>query len=178
LELLQSRNGFFVFGAALHVYPTASTDLSWGLVDWNMPGLWKHEYASFVDPGLCFAQDVFGNQFSIHEGMVKHFDVETGTLERIAETVEQWAEMVLADDRRWTGWPFAQRWKELHGPIPLHKRLHPAIPFVAGGSYDNTNLRAIDAAELMASWGSFARQIRDVPDGAKIKLIARDGESK
>jgi hypothetical protein len=176
MELLQGRNGFFAFGAALHVYPSQSTELSWGLVDWNMPGLWKHEYASFVDPGLCFAQDVFGNQFAIRDDAVYHFEVETGALKRIAATLEEWAAIVLADDRQWTGWPFAQRWKERHGPIPLHKRLHPAVPFVCGGSYDESNLRAGDAAELMTYWGSFARQIRDLPDGAEIKFVFRDGE--
>src|SRR4029077_18349747 len=63
--LLRVRNGFYAFSNALHVFPAVSSDLSWGLEDWNMPGLWKHEYESFVDPALCFAQDPFANQFSI-----------------------------------------------------------------------------------------------------------------
>ncbi|MDB5393512.1 MAG: hypothetical protein JWM91_1018 [Rhodospirillales bacterium] len=56
IELLRARNGFFAFGPALHIFPGDSSDLSWGLVEWNMPGLWKQEYLSFVDPGLCFAE--------------------------------------------------------------------------------------------------------------------------
>ena len=39
--LLQVRNGFYAFSNALHVFPSVSSDLSWGLEDWNMPGLWK-----------------------------------------------------------------------------------------------------------------------------------------
>ena len=70
IDLLRARNGFFAFGAALHVFPCESTDFSRGLVEWNEPGLWKHEYQSFVDPGLCFAEDIFGNQFSIKDGSV------------------------------------------------------------------------------------------------------------
>src|SRR5215472_11112341 len=61
IHLLEERNGFYAFGSALHVFPAESADLSWGLVDWNIPSLWKHEYLSFVDPGLCFAEDIFGN---------------------------------------------------------------------------------------------------------------------
>ncbi len=173
IELLHARNGFYAFGPALHIFPSESTDLSWGLLDWNMPGLWKHEYADFVDPGLCFAEDVFGNQFSIKAGTVHHFAVETGTLKPIAASLAKWASIVLVDDRWWTGWPFAQRWKEQHGAIPLHQRLHPAVPFVCGGSYDNDNLRPIDGAELMAKWGRFARQTRGLPDGARIRMVFR-----
>jgi hypothetical protein len=103
-ELLQARNGFYSLGAALHVFPAESTELSWGLVDWNMPGLWKHAYASFVDPGVCFAEDIFGNQFSIKEGAVHHFAVETGTLERMAPSLAEWAAMLAADDGTWSGW--------------------------------------------------------------------------
>jgi len=136
-----------------------------------MPGLWKHEYLSFVDPGLCFAEDIFGNQFSIKDGGIHYFEVETGTLKPVAPSLENWASLILADDRFWTGWPIAERWAEHDGPIPLHKRLHPATPFVCGGSYDVDNLRPVDAADMMAKWGSFARQIRGLPDGAKIKFV-------
>ena len=171
IELLTARNGFFAFGPALHVFPTASSDLSWGLVEWNMPGLWKQEYLSFVDPGLCFAEDLFGNQFSIKDGTVQFFEVETGALKPFAPSLGKWADAVLADDQYWTGWPIAERWAEHDGPVPLHKRLHPATPFVCGGSYEVDNLRPVDAAEMMAMWGSFARQIHGLPDGATIRMV-------
>jgi hypothetical protein len=135
-----------------------------------MPGLWKHEYLPFVDPGLCFAEDIFGNQFSIKDRRIHYFEAETGVLRSIASSIETWAELILADDRFWTGWPFAERWAEHDAPIPLHQRLHPATPFICGGSYEVDNLRPIDAAEMMAKWGSFARQIHTLPEGARIKL--------
>jgi hypothetical protein len=167
-ELLRVRNGFYAFSNALHVYPSVSSDLSWGLEDWNMPGLWKHEYESFVDPGLCFAQDVFANQFSIKDGTICRFDAETGDLTPVAATVAKWAELIQSNDRVWTGWPTAYRWKERHGPIPLHQRLQPATPLCCGGSSDIEDLAAVDAAFLMGYWGKFATQIHDLPDGASI----------
>jgi hypothetical protein len=171
VDMLTARNGFFAFGPALHVFPCESSELSWGLVDWNMPGLWKHEYLSFVDPGLCFAEDIFGNQFSIKDGSVHYFEVETGALKTVAASLDEWADLILADDQLWTGWPFAERWAEHDAPVPPHVRLHPATPFVCGGSYEVDNLRPMDAAEMMAKWGSFARQIHRLPEGAQIKII-------
>jgi hypothetical protein len=171
LDLLRNRNGFFAFGPALHVFPANSTAMSWGLTEWNMPGLWKHEYQSFVDPGLCFAEDAFGNQFSIKNDNVHFFQAETGELQQVANSIEEWAKLVLSDDGFWTGWPIAENWSKRNGPLPLHTRLHPAQPFVCGGSYDADNLKSIDAAEMMAQWGSFAIQIRDLPDGALVKIV-------
>ncbi len=169
-DMLNEKNGFFVFGPSLHVFPCHSNELSWGIVDWNMPGLWKHEYSSFVDPGLCFAEDIFGNQFCIKDGSVFSFDVETGNLKHLSPSLDLWADLILSDDRFWTGWPIAQQWSEIHGPFPLHKRLHPATPFCCGGSYGLDNLRPIDAGEMMAGWGSFATQIRNIPEGGQFQL--------
>ena len=174
--LLQVRNGFYAFSNALHVFPSASSDLSWGLEDWNMPGLWKHEYETFVDPGLCFAQDVFANQFSIKGGTIYRFDAETGGLTPVAATVAKWAELIQSNDRLWTGWPIAYRWKEKHGPIPLHQRLRPVTPLCCGGGSEIEDLTAVDAALLLGHWERFATQIHDLPDGATISSAILRGD--
>jgi hypothetical protein len=168
-EMLAAKNDFFVFGPALHVFPCDSNDLSWELVQWNMPGLSKHEYTSFVDPGLCFAEDIFGNQFCIRDGGVYLFTVETGELKYIASSLNAWAGVILNNDRFWTGWPVAQRWVDVHGGFPLHKRLLPAIPFICNGSFELDNLQPVDASELMCFWGNFATQVRHLPDGTQLR---------
>lgn len=111
---------------------------------------------------------------SIKDGGVHYFEVETGATKLITPSIEKWAELILADDRFWTGWPIAEQWANPDAPVPVRKRLHPAIPFARGGSYDVENLRPVYAAELMAKWGSFARQIHELPDGAEIKLMVGD----
>jgi hypothetical protein len=171
IELLCARNGFFAFGPALHLFPSASTSQSWGLIEWNMPGLWKYEY-QFVDPGLCFAEDIFGNQFSVTSEKVYYFHVETGNLVSMASSIAEWADLVISDHRFWTGWPIAQEWVEHNGPLPLHTRLRPALlPFCCGGTYEIGHLKAVDAAEVMTVSGSFARQIQKLPDGTSIKIV-------
>jgi hypothetical protein len=163
--MLAERNGFYAFGPALHVLSTAE------LVAWNAPTLWKDAYAGFPDPGLCFAEELFGNQFTIRDDRVQLFQVETGTLEPFADTLDGWADRILEDSAFETGWPTAEEWKERHGPMPVGTRMHPATPFVAGGAYEIDNLRPVASVELMRFWGDFARQIRDLPDGAKIELV-------
>jgi hypothetical protein len=48
--------------------------------------------------------------------------------------------------------------------------LHPATPFVLGGTYALNNLRPVGSVELMAFWGDFATQIRELPNRAQVKM--------
>jgi len=99
-----------------------------------MPGPLKHEYESFVDPGLCFAQDTFANQFSIKEGTICRFDAETGVLTPVAATVAKWAELIQSNDRLWTGWPIAYRWKRSTDPFPSTSACSRRPPSAAGAA--------------------------------------------
>lgn len=46
----------------------------------------------------------------------------------------------------------------------------PAVPFVLGGSYDVGALRAKSDVELARFRASVFAQIRDLPDGAQIRI--------
>jgi hypothetical protein len=48
------------------------------------------------------------------------------------------------------------------------------IPSVLGGAYVIQNIGTIDRAELIAASGHIAEQIKDLPDGAKIRLRVTD----
>lgn len=45
-----------------------------------------------------------------------------------------------------------------------------AIPGLLGGKYSEENIRKISLLELLAYSGEMARQTKDLPDGARIKL--------
>jgi len=44
------------------------------------------------------------------------------------------------------------------------------IPGVLGGKYDESNLATISLVELIRSSGHLANEVRELPDGAQIKL--------
>lgn len=69
-----------------------------------------------------------------------------------------------------TGYPLASEWQALHGPLPEGKRLLPKIPFVLGGAYDVDNLYAADALAGMKFRADIWKQLRDLPEGAKVEL--------
>lgn len=77
--------------------------------------------------------------------------------------------MVLGGDELLTGYPVAHEWQARHGALVEGQRLVPRLPFVTGGAFEIDNLCSAHAVEGMRARGSLAVQIRDLPDGAKIR---------
>jgi hypothetical protein len=170
LHLLRSKNGFYAFESALHVFPAASFENEMTLSRWNSFGLWRHEYGELADRKLFFAEDAFGNQFCLHGGNVCSFDAETGATETLGEALDDWAKRVLADYEILTGQPLLHRWQAKHGGLPRGTRLMPKVPFVLGGEYALSNLCTIAAVSGMKTRGNLARQIKGLPNGAQVEF--------
>jgi hypothetical protein len=170
--LLRARNGFFAFESALLVRPSDGQGSAVrGLSEWNRADLWKGSYDGLADGLYCFAEDVFGGQFCLSEAGVVSFDPETGDTRPMGHDLESWAGSLLADYPNLTGHAVARRWQEVHGQIGPELRLVPRIPFVLGGEFDLPNLHLLDSLEAMRFRASIAVQIRDLPDGASIRLV-------
>jgi hypothetical protein len=175
LELLRRRNGFYAFASSLHVFPLGPVREGYDLETWNSPDLWRFEYGDLADGHVFFAEDAFGNQFSVHEQRIVLFDAETAAAKELAPNIGSWVEEIVARHRYLTGWPLAKDWQDENAPIPPGKRLMPKKPFVIGGEYEIRNLRATDAVEAMRFRGYLATQLRDLPDGATVRLVRTPG---
>lgn len=173
IRLLRMKNGFYAFDFALHVFPFSMEDRfgKQDLLRWNAPVLWKHAY-DFVDVDFfCFAEDVFGYQFCFTEGQVAKFDPETGGFEGLCKTLEEWAALILADFEYQTGSTTAHEWHASNGPLRPGSRIVPIQPFVTReGTYDLSNLYELEAVQSMLARADLAKQIRNVPDGGRIRI--------
>jgi len=171
-RLLQAKNGFYAFESALHVFPLAD-DSETGLEAWNALSSWRCGYEDLADGLLFFAEDILQDQFclSTKESGILRFYAETGQTVSVANSVEEWASMILSDYRQETGWPFAHDWQTKHGPLPPGKRLMPKIPFFLGGDYNIDNLWVGDPLEGMRVKADLAIQTRKLPEGAQVRLI-------
>lgn len=170
-SLLRTKNGFYAFESALHVFPAgppSGKELT--LRQWNAPDLWRFEYGELAEGTFFFAEDAFGNQFCARDGRVDSFDAETGELTAIADDLEEWARRVLADYSLLTGYSLLHQWQEMNGSLPVGARLVPKIPFVLGGAYSLANLYSLGAVSAMKSRGNLARQIKNLPDGAQVEF--------
>jgi len=56
------------------------------------------------------------------------------------------------------------------GPLCEDRVYRLTIPSVLGGAYDASNVKAVSIVELIRFSGDLGKQIRDLPDGAQVKL--------
>lgn len=170
-SMLASRNGFYAFESALHVFPVGERRGVMDLVRWNAVDLWKTAYNTLANDCFCFAEDTFGMQYCMYDGQVCFFDAETADIEVFSDTLDGWAEKILQDPGLHTGYSLAHQWQQRYGAIPEGRRLLPKRPFFAGGDYTIDNLYLADAVEGMRARGSIAQQIHDLPDGTTIEFV-------
>jgi hypothetical protein len=118
LSMLQRKNGFYAFDSALHVFPITSQPVGGkNLAEWNSDSLWRSDYGDLTSRLLFFAEDVFQDQFCLSSSGVLRFNSETGGTKPFADSLENWAEVLLRDYNQATGWILAKTWQAEHGPL-------------------------------------------------------------
>lgn len=63
---------------------------------------------------------------------------------------------------------------EKHGPLVGGRKYCLVVPGILGGAYDISNIKTAPLSEIVRRSGDLSRQIRDLPDGAKIRLKVVD----
>ncbi|MFJ3661912.1 hypothetical protein ACIPPM_15770 [Streptomyces sp. NPDC090119] len=167
-SLIGSRNGFYAFESALFVRPWGggAGSAEW----WNAPEGWRAPYGELVDGFTFFAEDVFGFQFAAGEKGFYSFDPETAELQFMATTVNEWADQILQDHEELTGSGLAHAWQSSNGPLRSGYRLAAAIPFCLGGEFALDALKPKRELELARFRADIYAQIRDLPDGAQVRI--------
>lgn len=169
-SLLRVRDGFYAFESALHVFPSEPTlEGARSLTDWNDPEGWRQRYEDMAYGLFFFAENVLGDQFALSGEEIVSFSPETGEREALASSIGEWVDCILSDYNQLLAYPLAHEWQVINGPLGVGHRLIPKTPFVLGGEYDASNLYSIDAVIGMEVRAELATQIRDLPDGAKVR---------
>jgi hypothetical protein len=173
-EFLRRNNGLLAFESALHVFPACHIPGVMDLERWNDPPLWIEHYGDMARGIVFFAEGIFADQFGIRGREIVRFEAETGLSEPVAGSLEDWAKLILEDYPYQTGWSFAHDWQVEHGALRCGERLVATIPFDMGGEFKVSNFYSLDAVKAMRYHGHLALQIRDLPDGTKIKFEVVD----
>jgi hypothetical protein len=169
LDLMSEKNGFYAFESALLVRPAfikegTITDSK----NWNNIDLWKKAYQSLQPDAFFFAEDIFGNQFGVKNESIIRFEAETGEVEFFANSIEDWAGMILKNFNLHTGYPIAKAWQAKYGPLKTGMRLILKQPMVLGGNIEIDNMVCWVDVKGMRARGPLAEQIKDVQDGEQI----------
>jgi hypothetical protein len=112
----------------------------------------------------------------LDDGSVHMLDLGSGQLSRLADSRDQFAELLDIDDNAndWLMIPLVDRLVAAGMTLGPDRCYGFKIPPVLGGSYDLENVATISLVERYASMADICRQIKDVPDGTPIKLVVTD----
>ena len=169
-DLLKRKNGFYAFESSLLVRPLGESVTPLALERWNESSLWRETYRLELPDLYFFAEDIFGGQFALIDEGVVSFDPETGTLEKVAASLDGWAKELLADFDYFTGHSVASAWQKTHGALEAGSRLIPKQLFTLGGEFEVPNLICVNDVKGMRSRGFFATALKDVPDGGQVSF--------
>jgi hypothetical protein len=116
----------------------------------------------------------FGDVFIIAEdGSVHQLDVSGGTLHRVADTREQFAELadIPQNANNWLMIPLVDQCVKSGMSLQTGQCYGFKIPPLLGGEYEPDNITPVDLAQNYAFLADIWAQTKDLPGGALVRLV-------
>jgi hypothetical protein len=164
VRVLSDTNGFILHEGAVHVRGACLSP------EWHsLRSAWRgarafHSLYDDVRPSdIPFAQDQVGDQFLIRDGVILRLSAETGEIEPLAESLQDFINKVSSDIEDFLNVGLGHKMQ----PGQL---LHAYPPFCFRESGAGASLAPLPASEVILFHADLARQIRDVPDGGQIEF--------
>jgi len=167
-NILRDTNGFILHQGAVHFRgPCLKPEWHSLQAAWRGVKAFHVLYNEVRASDIPFAQDQLGDQFLIREDVVLRLCAETGEIERLAESFQDFLSRVTSDIEGFlnVGLDHAMQPGEL---------LHAYPPFCFRESSAGVSLRPLPASEVILFHADLAKQIRDVPEGGKVEFKVSD----
>jgi hypothetical protein len=116
----------------------------------------------------------FGDVFIVpDDGAVYLLDVSGGTFSRLAQSQEEFADLidVPQNANNWLMIPLVDECMALGMSLQTAKCYGFKIPPLLGGEYFIGNIAIVDLTESYAFLADLWSQTKDVPDGARVRLV-------
>lgn len=169
--LLQVTNGFIQFHGGFHVRGACLAPAWHSLRDaWVGDNAFHRLYPDVTADDIPFAEDCMGDQFLLRDGTVWHLFAETGEVESLESSFAEFMQNVLDDPGEHLGLHPLLQFQREGGHLQAGQLLAAYPPFCLEESDDGVTLKAIPGAERRRFLADFAKQMRELPDGAKLDI--------
>jgi hypothetical protein len=164
VRVLSDTNGFILHEGAVHVRGACLTPEWHSLrAAWRGPNAFHILYDDLRPSDIPFGQDQVGDQFLIREGIVLRLFSETGEVERLADSLQDFFSRVSSDVEGYLN-------VELSHTMQPGQLLHAFPPFCFANGGESASLKPLPASEVILFHADLARQIRNVPDGGQVEF--------
>lgn len=140
---------------------------------------WLGFYVELVKKPLSFfAEDAFGIQFALINGVVAVFQTETAELEPIGMTPSEFYQAILNDPEGTLSWSLYKTAVQLLGKPSSEQHFAFKVELALGGQPVIENIEIINSFDHFKMMASIAKQIKDVPIGTILQLDSATKSSK
>jgi len=170
ISFMKNYNGGYFYNNSLLIFGLSNKEEQFNII--HMNNILNKNYKNIVNNLYFFAQDIFGNLFAFDNKNIVFFNIETGEREVIADDFKSWLLILYDDLDYYTGESLTEELKHIEKiQLIQDKRLCPKYPFVLGGEYEMDNLILKTYIDNILYNSSIAKQIDNLPDGSKVKII-------
>jgi hypothetical protein len=173
--LLNEVNGFILACGILHVRG-ACKNPSWHSLRNIMQGTGAlHKLFPCVEEAdIPFGEDCVGDQFLCRKGLIHRLASETGELKKLDLSLQDFMDIAEKDPVKILS-PEPLYQFEAEGNILQPGQLLSVFPpYCIKTSEEKVSLKAVSSEERINFLAEFARQIRNIPDGTKIRFSITD----
>ena len=169
--LLEEHNGFIQYNGGLHVRGACKAPAWHSLRDaWLGPNAFHRLYPDVRPDDVPFGEDCMGDQFLLRGSEVWRLYAETGEVESLEWTFEEFFENVEDDPGEHLGLHPLLKFQREGGKLQPGELLAAWPPFCVEESEAGISLKAIPSEERHRFLADLAKQIRELPDGAKLEI--------
>lgn len=170
-KLLVAVNGFTQFRGALHVRGVCKIPEWHSLYyAWESTDAFHQHYRTIKKSDVPFAQSALGDQYFMRNNDVYRLDTECDEVEPLDMGLKTFLEEVQNDPIGVLSLEPLEDFWALGGELKPGQLLSVMPPFVLAQQDTKYSYRAISALDRLRFLADFAKQIRDLPDGASVSF--------
>ena len=170
---LLEENGFIAVHGGFHVRG-ACHEPAWHSLRaaWLGPESVASRYPTVRPDDIPFAEDAVGDQFLLRHGVVHRLSAETGELESLDVGLSDFVSRAADDPIEYLNLGPLVAFEDTGGRLAPGQLLSVYPPYCVDAPGERS-IRAIAAEEQHRSLARLAEEIRELPDGTRIRIVPK-----
>ena len=168
---LLANNGFIAVHGGFHVRG-AYYEPTWHSLRaaWRGPESVASLYPTVRPSDIPFAQDAFGDQFLLRDGLVYRLLAETGEIESLDARLPEFVSRATEDPIEYLRLGPFVAFREAGGRLVPGRLVNVYPPFCVDTTSERS-FHTVPADQQLRAMARLAAEIRDLPEGTPIKIV-------
>ena len=170
-DFYKQVNGIIAFNGGLHIRGCVNSPIWHSLKSyWTGENALFKKYDQLNEKDIPFGQDCVGNQFILRNSLVHQLNSETGDIENLELTFNEFLSYAIKDPMDFLALQPLQQFHNENGKLEPGELLNVYPPFCMKESGNGISLKNVPVEQRINFLADFYNQIKDLEDGQEIKI--------